>query len=323
MNDLFANSSFYLVLGSLFIAALFVGIVLFVIFSLNKRRSNLSARLDQIEAPIPQMSTNPAKPRIIGREINGSLFSRTLASWVNQVILFFGKFTPAKSLADLEHKLGIAGHPYNLHARQFSVLRFFLLLVGVFIAFLVIRSSVTFDSTTLLFGVLIIFLFYALPITWLNGRVRTRQAQIQRDLPDALDMLAVCASAGLGFDQSVQKISDYWQTELGKEFTTMRTEMELGASRTEALKNMSKRVDVSDLSQFIAIITQAEKVGMSYADVLQSQSIQMRILRQHRVRESVNKLPAKMIVPLALLIFPAILAVILVPLIPQLMNIFK
>jgi len=99
--------------------------------------------------------------------------------------------------------------------------------------------------------------------------------------------------------------------------------MELGETRSDALKNMRNRLDVKDLSQFISIITQAEKIGMSYAEVLQSQALQMRMLRQQRVRENVNKLPGKMVIPMALLIFPAILAVILVPIIPVIMNAFK
>jgi tight adherence protein C len=98
--------------------------------------------------------------------------------------------------------------------------------------------------------------------------------------------------------------------------------MEMGVSRSTALKDMSKRLDVDDLSQFIAIIIQAEMIGMSYADVLQSQALQMRVLRQFRAREIANKLPAKMIIPLATCIFPAILAVILGPAIPTLMDIF-
>ena len=75
-------------------------------------------------------------------------------------------------------------------------------------------------------------------------------------------------------------------------------------------------------SQFIAIIIQAEKIGMSYADVLHSQALQMRVLRQFRAREIANKLPAKMIIPLALFIFPAMIAVILGPAIPTLLDIF-
>lgn len=322
MIEFLTNSSLLVVLVIVIASILGLGLVIFAVFSLFKGRDNVSSRLEQIEAPIPQ-TTNTLEAQIIGREISGSLVSRTLVNWGNQILRFLGKFTPANSIADLEHKLDIAGNPNNLQARQFYALRFLLLLGGIFIAFFLNRDLSTINSTTLLLSILVIFLFYALPEVWLKGRIRTRQEEIQRGLPDALDMLAVCASAGLGFDQSLQKISNYWDTELGNEFKIVTTEMELGTSRSVALKNMSNRLDVNDLTQFIAIITQAEKIGMSYADVLESQAMQMRIMRQHRVREVVNKLPAKMIIPLALLIFPAILAVILVPLIPTLMGIFQ
>ena len=85
---------------------------------------------------------------------------------------------------------------------------------------------------------------------------------------------------------------------------------------------MADRLDVDDLSRFITIIVQAETMGMSYADVLHSQAEQMRILRQYRAREIANKLPAKMILPLALFIFPALLAVILGPVRPTLLSLF-
>ncbi|MDY6868542.1 MAG: type II secretion system F family protein [Chloroflexota bacterium] len=117
-------------------------------------------------------------------------------------------------------------------------------------------------------------------------------------------------------------MSTYWETELGREFQRVIREMEMGVPRVRALKNLSVRVDVDDLSRFILLILQAEKVGMSYADVLHSQAIQMRVQRQYRAREIANKLPGKMIIPIALFIFPAIIAVILGPAIPTLLNAF-
>jgi pilus assembly protein TadC len=95
--------------------------------------------------------------------------------------------------------------------------------------------------------------------------MRARQDEIQRGLPDALDMLSVCASAGLGFDQSLQYISQYWDTEFGRELQRATGEMEMGVSRAEALRHMSARLDVDDLTRFIATIVQAERIGMSYA----------------------------------------------------------
>jgi len=281
-----------------------------------------SERLDQYVATEDQFANHAPESRIIPREIKGSLFNRTIIRGGKKILQFLGRFTPAKMAVDMEHKLTIAGNPGNLHAGGFFGLRFLVLVGGVVLAFLVNRDFGNINMTSLGFGMLIILICLILPEAWLKGSVRTRQDEITRGLPDALDMLSVCASAGLGFDQSLQKISNYWENELGREFKIVTQEMEMGISRSAALKSMSNRLDVDDLSRFVAIIVQAETIGMSYADVLHSQALQLRVLRQLRAREIANKLPGKMIFPLALFIFPAIIAVILGPAIPVFMNLF-
>ncbi len=209
-----------------------------------------------------------------------------------------------------------------MHAGEFYAIRFLAFVAGIVVAFILNRDFKNFDIKMLGIGALIVLICYMYPMVWLNGKVRARQDEIQRGLPDALDMLSVCASAGLAFDQSLLKISGYWDTDLGHEIKRVTKEMEMGISRATALRNMSTRLDVDDLSRFVAIIIQAEKVGMSYADVLHSQALQMRVQRQFRAREIANKLPGKMLFPIALLIFPAMLAVILGPSIPAIMDLF-
>jgi len=299
-----------------------IGLAIYGIFTWLKRANKISTRLDQFVAAEVQSDSISTTSQIIPREISGSLFSRTIITWFNKFLHFTGRFTPEKMAIDMEHKLTIAGNPANLHARDFYAIRFLVFLAGIILAFLVNRDFKNINKTSVLFGIVGIGIGLALPVVWLNGQVRSRQDEIRRGLPDALDMLSVCASAGLGFDQSMQKISHYWDTELGLEFKRVTQEMEMGVPRANALKNMSSRLDVDDLSQFIAITIQAEKIGMSYADVLHSQALQLRVLRQLRAREIANKLPAKMIIPLAIFIFPALMAVILGPAIPTLMDAF-
>ena len=297
-------------------------LAIYGIFTWLKRANKISTRLDQFVTAEVQLESIPTATQIIPREISGSLFRRTIISWFNKFLHFIGRFTPEKMAIDMEHKLTIAGNPANLHAGKFFAIRFLVFLAGIILAFLVNRDFKNINRNSVLFGILIIGICLALPVVWLNGRVRSRQDDIQRGLPDALDMLSVCASAGLGFDQSLQKISSYWDTELGLEFKRVTQEMELGVSRAIALKNMRNRLDVSDLSQFISIIIQAEKIGMSYAVVLHSQALQLRVQRQVRAREIANKLPAKMLIPVVLFIFPALIAVILGPSIPIIMDMF-
>jgi len=310
-----------ILLGAIF-AILGLGLTIYGIFTWSKKRNWIAKRLDKFVVSEDQSAGNPTANQIILREIKGSLFSRTIVSWFKNIINLLRKFTPEKMAVATERKLTIAGNPANMHAGEFLALRLLVFFAGIILAFLLNRDLKNINMNSALYGIIVIVVFLFLPEVWLKGRIRSRQDEIRRGLPDALDMLSVCASAGLGFDQSLQKISTYWDTELGRELKRTTQEMIMGSSRAEALTNMSDRLDVDDFSRFSAIIIQAERIGMSYADVLHSQALQMRVLRQVRAREMANKLPAKMVLPLALLIFPAIMAVILGPAIPTVMALF-
>jgi len=312
----------YLLIG-LGISLLLIGILVFVISQLKKRQKQIT---DRIELFITSGSAIEAEGistrRIIQREVSGSLFSRTLAAWFENILQFLGKYSPDSLTKEMDHRLTVAGKPGNLNGRSFFAIRVLVFFAGIFTAVFINRNLSTLNFKSIMVGIGIIVVSLMFPNSWLNGQMRNRQGEIRRGLPDALDMLSVCASAGLGFDQSLQKISGYWQTELGAEIKRVTKEMEMGVSRSEALKNMSNRLDVNDLSQFVAIIIQAELIGMSYAEVLHSQAHQLRIMRQVRAREAANKLPGKMIIPVILFIFPAMIAVILGPTFPVLLNLF-
>jgi tight adherence protein C len=307
------------------IAVVGIGLFIFGVITLVTRGNRVTNRMDQFVVSDFQPNTAGASQtrQIIPREITGSLFSRTIKRWFRKLLSVVGRFAPKNMTEELDHQLTIAGNPGNLHASEFYALRIIFFVMGIGLGILLARNLSDMGMTGILLALIVMIVGLMLPNVWLKGRVRNRQNEIQRGLPDALDMLSVCASAGLGFDQSLQKISDYWETDLGEEFRRAIHEMEMGISRSESLRHMSDRLDVDDLTRFIALMIQAEKVGMSYADVLHSQAVQMRVQRQYRAREIANKLPGKMILPIALLIFPAMLAVILGPSIPLILNLFE
>ena len=319
--DLIDANLVYIILGGV-VAILGLVLAVFGIYTWLTRARRITKRVEQFVAVDYHLAGDPKSSPIVPREISGSLFSRTLMSWFKKVAKFLGKYAPQKMLADTAHKLTIAGNPGNLSATGFFALRLLMLMGGVFLAYNLNRDLNNIDMTSVLLGGLVIIIAWLFPASWLNGKMRRRQDEILRGLPDALDMLSVCASAGLGFDQSLQKISSYWETALGVELKRVTQEMEMGVPRSEALRNMSARLDVDDLTRFIATIVQAEKIGMSYAAVLHSQALQMRVMRQLRAREIANKLPGKMILPVALFIFPAMIIVILGPAVPILLSIF-
>lgn len=255
------------------------------------------------------------------RGITGNLFQRTVISWLNSIVDFLGRFTPQQTVQETQRRLTIAGNPFNLRVTQFYGIQVLFVIVGTLIALAVFQSNPT--PMLLLLSLLLLVTFIIGPGTWLKAMMRQRQEDIRRSLPDALDMLSVCVSAGLSFDQALLRVGQTFKTSIGVEFARVISEIEVGVSRRQALRNLQTRVDITELSSFVAVILQAETLGMSIANVLQSQAGQMRIYRQYMAKEIAQLLPAKMMVPLVLFIFPALWAVILGPTLPNLMDLLK
>jgi tight adherence protein C len=286
------------------------------------RSGSISKRLVQyVETPLESTHGRANAARIQPRLISGSFSSRIFTPTIRGIGRFFGRIMPAGAIENLAQKLIIAGNPMGLGAREFYGISMASTLLGVYLAFVIFRRGTT--TINVLLSILLLIFFYAFPKVWLHYRVTGRQNKVRKGLPDALDMLSVCATAGLGFDQSLQRVSEYWDTPIGHEFGRVINEMEMGLTRREALRNLSDRLEIREIASFVALILQTEQLGMSISDTLHAQAEQMRIERRFRAQEQAQKAPIKMLIPMALLIFPALLAVILGPAIPSLMDVFK
>ncbi len=223
----------------------------------------------------------------------------------------FSKLSPAKSRAAAELQLELAGRPNNWGAREFFGLRIFVALVlGVLIFLLATLSS---PALAILYGAVAALVGYFMPILWLRSKIRQRQSEIVKTLPDALDLLTITVEAGLGFDGAIQKVGDKWDNQLSKGFAKVVQEMRLGVPRRVALKNMDESMGVPDVTTFVAAIIQAEQLGVSIAKILRVQSEQMRIRRRQRAEELANQAPIKMLFPMVFLIFPALFIILLGP----------
>ena len=154
--------------------------------------------------------------------------------------------------------------------------------------------------------------FY-LPDVWLRSRVRARQLEIRRTLPDMLDMLSISVEAGMGFDAAVAKITASRPGALSEEFARMLQEIQSGLARREAMRNLAERTQVPDLNTFIMAMIQADVFGVSVTKVLRTQSRDMRVKRRQFAEEMAQKAPVKIVFPLVLCILPATLIVIAGP----------
>jgi tight adherence protein C len=172
--------------------------------------------------------------------------------------------------------------------------------------------------------ILVIFGFvilgFYMPELFLEARIQRRQKSVRRAMPDALDLLTICVEAGLGFDGAMQKVYEKWDNELSLALGRVLREIQLGKLRREALRDMSDRLGVAEMTSFVAAVIQSEQLGVSMAKVLRIQSDQMRIKRRQLAEEEAHKAPIKMLIPMALLIFPSICIVLMTPALLMLMR---
>jgi tight adherence protein C len=223
------------------------------------------------------------------------------------------RFTPQRTLESTKHKLELAGNPNNWSATEFLGVRGLAAVLLAVLTFLLTMLANTALGQRFLFTAGMALLGFMLPTVWLGGRIRRRQDEIVKTLPDALDLLTISVEAGLPFDGAMQRVADKWDNEVSKGFQRVLTELRVGKSRPEALRDMADRMEVPDVTQFIAALIQADTLGISIAKVLRIQSEQMRIKRRQRAEEKAQQAPIKMLIPMTFLIFPTILIVILGP----------
>jgi tight adherence protein C len=147
-------------------------------------------------------------------------------------------------------------------------------------------------------------------------RIRKRQRELQRALPDSLDLLVVCVEAGLGLNQALVRVSEeieHVSTIMSEELVLTNLEIRAGTPRDEALRNLGERTGLGDLKSLTAMLIQTDRFGTSVATALRVHSDTMRTKRRQRAEEAAAKTTIKLVFPLVLFIFPAMFVVILGP----------
>jgi len=224
------------------------------------------------------------------------------------------RFTPQKLLQETTHKLELAGNPGRIDAATFLATRFVIAAVfgGGLLAVAILGKSWSPGRTFLVVSAFTVLGFF-FPQLWLQGRINSRQAEVRKALPDALDLLTICVEAGLGFDAAMSKVAEKWDNELSLMFGRCIREVQLGKPQREALRDMADRLGLSELTSFVAAVVQSQILGVSLAKVLRIQSDQLRVKRRQFAEELAHKAPIKMIVPMAFLTFPSIMIILLAP----------
>jgi tight adherence protein C len=159
-------------------------------------------------------------------------------------------------------------------------------------------------------------LAYVLPDLWLSRKARKRQERIRRGLPDALDLMVVCAEAGLGLNAAIQRVAneiEIQHPDLAGELQLMMMQTRAGIDVRTALKDFDERTNIDDIRSFVTTLLQSMRFGTSIAESLRIYSEEMRDKRLQRAQELAAKLSIKMLAPIALCIMPAFLLVAIGP----------
>lgn len=248
-------------------------------------------------------------------ELSQPITERIIVPIVEKIGELTEKFTPQNAIEQTERKLELAGNPPGIDPTIFWASRF-IAAVGVGGLLLLVFSMGSMDWTwgrkLLMTGVFSLIGFY-MPQLLLQSKITSRQDEIRKSMPDALDLLTICVQAGLGFDASMSRVAEKWEDALADEFERSLREIQLGNVRRIALRNMADRIGIAEMTSFVAAIIQSEQLGVSMAKVLRIQSDQMRVRRRQIAEEKAQQAPVKMLFPMALLIFPSLLIILLGP----------
>jgi tight adherence protein C len=150
-----------------------------------------------------------------------------------------------------------------------------------------------------------------------------RQHEVLLSLPDVLDTLVISVEAGLGFDAAMAQVAQFGRGPLAREMVRVLQEMQIGASRAQALRALATRTTVSDLHTFVTAVVQSGELGVPIAGVLREHAREMRVRRRQRAEELAQKVPIKILFPVLFCLFPALFVVILGPGVLQIVHAFS
>ncbi|MCM8710235.1 type II secretion system F family protein [Clostridium sp. SYSU_GA19001] len=254
---------------------------------------------------------------------NKSFSERMLRPFYNSFSQFLLKATPSSKLEVFSKRLDRAGLLKNRTTEKWLYIKSMTVLcAGVTMGLL----SFTIDTNILKAFTLAILMILCVNVFfnfYISRRIETRKYKILKDLPYSLDLITVSVEAGLSFDGAMARVVANISGELCDEFAKALKEIRMGIERKTALRNMSERCDVRELSMLVTSLIQADELGVSLGRVLRIESANLREHRKQAAREKAMKAPVKILFPLIFFIFPAIFVIILGPAVIRMIEVFS
>lgn len=315
----------FLISACAFIAICLISIT---IFRMREIRSDSSEINKRLEFWLSELDVNNQLENYTAekQEKDKTFTERILIPLGEQVGKWMSEKIPYKKQSVIRKQLIAAGYRDKTSIQVFYSVKILLAVaLGMLVLFLLSASGkeIRFGFILPIGGGII---GYILANIMLDKQVTKRQKLIDGILPDALDLLVICTEAGMGIDQSLLRVAANLGEKgksLTEEIVLTNREINLGQDRALCWSNMGERTASEELKTLARIITQSEKVGASIANVLRNQSEFLRTRKRQKAEETAAQMAVKMMIPLALFIFPCIMAVTLGPPILKISTTFK
>jgi tight adherence protein C len=280
--------------------------------------SYFSTRRDRAQQRIREIQMRGNREQ--GPEGEDQSFSKRVIGPTYQKFLeFLGRLTPNSIVQNYRKTIVQAGLEKEYTPLRIIGLQVLLALVLGGVCIVLIQRN---ESSSPVLVLIFMAIGLLLPISLIRSKAKKRRKQIERSLPDLLDLLYISVEAGLGFDSALKKSAQKMQGPLSVEVLKALADINKGRNRIEAFKSIADRTEVDDVRSFLMAVIQSEKLGSNVSTMLRTQSRVMRQKRQQRAEEKAQRLPVLMLLPLVFLMFPALFVVLLGPAALNLLKIF-
>ncbi len=285
-------------IGSLLAAGALVSVVLVALRSERRAVARSLAGVTSTGATVSPNSDIPFVQRVLLPALEQ--FSTLGRSW-----------SPKGTVERLGRQLDLAGNPAVWSLERVLAAKALGSLGGVLLALWLLSDAGL--AQVLLSAAAAGALAFFLPDLLIYNAGTKRQHQIQLSLPDSIDLLTITVEAGLGFDQALLQVARNTKGPLAGEFFRVLQEMQLGKSRSSAIRAVGERSTVSELKSFAGAMVQADQLGIPIGRVLREQAKEMRLKRRQRAEEKAMKVPVKILAPMVVFILPVIFVIVMAP----------
>ncbi len=306
MSQLTTLSPSVLLVAGVIAIFLSIGLALTVIGVATAEKRRIGKSLAVLHA----FSSLPAD---MHEEVDRPFSERVLAPMVIRFSAIGRRLTGQDHGSRIQHRLDVAGNPEGWNVDRVLGLK----AVG-FAGCLLLSIAITMVMGLSLVPTVIICVGLSLvgfvaPNFYIYQVGYDRSEQMQRDLPDALDLLTISVEAGLAFDAALSRVARNTDGPLAAEFARVLQEMNIGMGRMAAMRALGERTHIPELRSFVTAMVQADAFGIPIGQVLRIQSNEMRTKRRQRAEEKAQKVPVKILFPLMFCILPTLFIAVIGP----------